>query len=641
MRAMRLWLGTILVLATCHVMAAQNDFTGTAGITLQFTPATPSMADSQIEARVVADMSSVRALDGSGAVLTGFSIPVGFDPSRVRLVSVVAGEASGYSAASFANTEVAVSNARGFVTVMNTRTGAESPGPQIELARLTFQPVRPGKALFLAGSARTVHPGALIAVPPVAGAAALRVPWGDHLYTLEIAPVASVWSILCPSWFSMPGMFQSMAFLNEGTGSATIQVFGWGGNGELIQPVSGSNPSRPIPLEPLHQEAKLVDELFTSPENMSVEGGWIEVRSSRPDISGFFIQGYPTPTGMLGKADGADMSFAPASRIVFPLVGSDSSHATEIYLANPGSTSVNAHINLVNPDGSPGQTIDATVAAHGTVFQVISRTDGYVNVETDGGQLLGFERFGTSEALAVLNGQDGAAASNRLLGPQFASGLLGGSLRVNTQVALVNPSATESRVLLRLLDEQGREIAAPVARMMAPKSQISSPGWELFGLGDPRTTSLLVIGTFVVESDQGVLGALSFGDPVAGTYMAALPLMSTSAAKREILFGHVAVGIAGNVDYFTGLALVNPSATATAHIELQLYTKDGNLVATTNDPYDLGPNGKAARLVQELIPDFKGSQFGGFIRLLSDVEVYAYMLFGDTAYNFICAVPVR
>ena len=59
-----------------------------------------------------------------------------------------------------------------------------------------------------------------------------------------------------------------------------------------------------------------------------------------------------------------------------------------------------------------------------------------------------------------------------------------------------------------------------------------------------------------VESDAVLLGALTFGDPVSGTYLAALPLMSTAAARREIFFGHVAVGLLDNVDYFTGLALV-------------------------------------------------------------------------------------
>ncbi len=640
MTSMRLLLGATLLLATGYIMEAQNGFTGTAAITLQFTPAIPSMADSQIEILLAADLSAVQASDGSSPVLSSYSIPVGFDPSRVRLVSAVAGDSPGYSAATFAMTEPAVANARGFVTVMNMRAGAEDPGPRVELARLIFQPVRPGKAPFLVGSARAVRPGTLTAVPPPAGSTVQRISWSDRLYTLEILSGGTASSLLCPSWFSVPGMYQSMALLNEGTGSASIQVFGWASYGELVQPVSGTNPSLPIPLDPLRQEAMLIDQLF-SPGNMSVEAGWIEVRSSHPDISGFFIQAYPTADGMLGKADGADMSYAPAARIVFPLLGSDSSQATEIYLANPGSSPVTAHVSVVNPDGSTGQSIDAPVTRQGTVSQQISRTDGYVDVEVDGGRLLGFERFGNSEALAVLNGQDGTAVSNRLMGPHFASGFLGGNLRVNTQVALVNPSGAESRVLLRLLDEQGREITAPVARTMAPKSQISSPGWQLFGLGDPRSTAQLVSGTFVVESDQGVVGALSFGDPVTGAYLAALPLMSTSAAKREILFGHVAVGIQGNVDYFTGLALVNPSASATAHIELQLYKNDGSLVAKTNSPYELGPNGKAAKLVQELIPDFTGSQFGGFVRLVSDVEVYAYMLFGDSAYNFVCAVPVR
>lgn len=640
MSAVRFLLGMWFCLASGLVVCAQNAFTGAAAITLQFKPANPSMADSQLEVRAFADLSSVTASGGDNPILTGFSIPVGFDSSRVLLLSVSSGQAPGYSDAGFAYTDVAVANARGFVTLMNTRSGTENPGMQVELARLVFQLTRPGSASFLAGSARTIHPGALIGVPTTAGAPTQRIPWVDHSYSLSIGSSTTVPSLFCPSWFSMPGTFQGVAFLNEGKETATIQVFGWDRHGALAQLSSAVNPSPPVVLAPMRQEAKVTEEIFNSPAAMGVEHGWIEVRSSQPDISGFFLQGMTSATGVEAM-DGADMVYAPASWIVFPMVGSDSGRATEICLVNPASSPVSANIRLMNSDGSTAQTFQTVVAAHGTAVQEISQTSGYVEVNAADGQLLGFERFGTGKALAALNGQDGSMVPNRLSGPQFASGYLGSNLRINTQIALVNPSSQTSRVILRLLNEQGQEMAAPVVRSMAAKSQLSSPGWELFGLANPLTTSQVFVGTLSVASDQGVIGAMTFGDPVAGTYLAALPLMSTSAAKREIFFGHVAVGRIGDVDYFTGLALVNTSTIATANIQLELYDKEGKLVAGTQTPYALGPNSRTAQLVQQLIPEFKGSQSGGFIRLVSDVEVYAYMLFGDTSYNFLSAVPIR
>ena len=640
MSAARCLLGTMFVLTAGHVVIAQNAFTGAAMITLQFKPENPSMTDSQLEVRTIADLSSVVASGGGKPVLIGFSIPVGFDCSRVRLISVTAGQAPGYSDAGFASTDAAMANARGFVTLMNTRTGTQDPGAQVELARMVFQLLRPGKASFLAGSARTIHTGSLIGVPPAAAGPAQRIAWADQPYSLQIGSANVIPSLLCPSWFSGPSIFQGMAFLNEGTGTADVQVFGWDRDGRLLQPPSVTNPSMPRPLLPLQQEARVTEQIFDSPSVISVEHGWLEVRSTRPDISGFFLQGMTTAAG-IEAMDGADMVYAPASRVIFPLLGDDSGHATDICLVNPGSSPADARILLMNADGSIAQTIPASIAAHGTAVQEISRTSGYVDVEIDNGHLVGFERFGTEKALASLNGQEGLMISNRLVGPQFASGLLAGNLRIDTRVNLVNPSGAINQVILRLTDDKGREIAAPVYRSMAAKSQLSGSGWELFGLTNPLTTSKLAVGTLSVESDQGVIGAMAFGDPVAGTYLAALPLMSTSSAKREMFFGHVAMGVLGNVDYFTGLALVNTSATATANIQLELFDSTGRRVARTQIPYALGPNSRTAQLVQQLIPEFQGSQFGGFVHLVSDVEVYAYMLFGDNSYNFLSAVPVR
>jgi hypothetical protein len=641
MVAARLFLGTLLGLAAGNIVCAQGTITGAARINLQFTPVNPSMADGQLEVRVFADLSSAYAAGGGNPSLTGFAVPLGFDTSHVRLVSVTAGQALGYSSAGFASTDVTMANARGFVTLVNTRSGTQDSGTQVELARMVFQLVRPGRTVFLAGSTRTVHPGMLIGTTPSAGSTIQRIPWQDELYTLQISPSTSIPSLICPSWFSWPRTFQGVAFLNEGANPATIQVFGWDRTGHLASTASAINPSEPGVLLPLRQDAKVTEEIFKSTAAMNIEHGWLEVRSNQPDLSGFFIQGINSSTGGVEAMDGADMVYAPASQIFFPLLGSDPDRPAEVCLINPGNSSVSATISLMNSDGSTAQTISVLLEPHATVVQEFSRISGYVEVVAGNGELLGFERFGTPKALAALHGQSGAAASNRLTGPQFVSGYAGGTTRMDTLITLVNPSVSANQVTLRLLNEQGAEIVAPVVQSLGPKAQLASPGWRLFGLADPLTASALVVGTVAVESDQGVLGAVAFGDPVGGTYLTALPLMSTSSAKREIYFGHVAVGLAGTVNYYTGLALVNTSSVATAHINLELYDKEGNLVARTNKPYELAPKNRLAKVVQELIPDFSGNQFGGFVHLVSDVEVSAYMVFGDTAINFITAVPVR
>jgi hypothetical protein len=644
MRIITVLLVAVLAVCTANSLFAQNTLQGSAGISLQFSPSNPSVTNNQLEVRIVAELGSVKTDGDESPILTSFSMPVGFDPSFVRFVSATAGQAPGYSSAKFAFTQPAFANGRGLVTVLNSRVGSLNPGTQVELGKLVFEIKRPGNAWFVAGTARTTHQGALAAIPAISGPPVQRITWADHTYVVRIeAGSAGIPSLLCPSWFSVPSLFQGMALLNEGTESASIQMFGWGLDGTLVQSSSATNPSQSSSLPARNQDARLADDIFKSQGSMNVERGWIEVKANTPDVSGFFLQGV-NKGDVTQQMDGVPMSYTPASRLVFPLVR-DASRKTEISLANPGSSPVNISLRVSYPNGTPSgeQTFTARIPAHGTYSREITfagNTSGaYVDVQAIDGKIVGVERISTEESFAALLGQDAELAATRLFGPQFASGYLGGDLRIDTHVALMNPSNASTVAVLRLLDDKGSEITSPVVYTLASGGLLSMEGWKLFGFPDPSTTMAVVSGSLVVESDQGLIGAVTFGDPVAGKYLAALPLMASAAAKREFHFGQVAVGLLGNVDYFTGLALANPSTTEEANISIELHDKDGTILAQTDVPYKLDPGGRTANLVQQLIPNFPASQFGGYMRLVSDIEVHAYMLIGDNYYNFLSAVP--
>jgi hypothetical protein len=639
MRAIRLLLIALFILAAGCSVYAEKIFSGNAGIHLQFNPSSPVITDSQLEVRVIANLGSVKAQNGASPVLTGFSFPVGFDSAYVRLVSAEPGQASGYSGASFAYTNPAVANGRGFVTIMNLRNDNQNPGLQVELARLTFELKKPGNAKFIAGSSRTIYRGAFAAVPSDTGTPTESLSWTDSTYSLDLQPGQTIPHLLSPSWISVPDMFQGMVYMNDGTTDASFQVFGRDSHGSLHHTSSSENPSPLIPLPALHQYARLTNEIFNSPVSMDIDDGWIETTVNTPYLSGYFFQGYTSSDGLIRQLDGAQTVDVPTSRMIFPLVAPDPNRAAEVILNNPGDSPVDLTMRLIASNGQQALSVEAQVPAHGAFLREITETNVYADIEVSNGQLTGAERFGTRDALAMLNGHDLALASNRLVAPQFASGYLAEDLRITTHIALVNPSTEASTVTLRLLNETGAAIAPPAVRTLQAGAMLSSQGWDLFGLENPLTTSHAVIGTVAVESDQGLVGALMFGDPVNGRFLASLPLMSTAAAKREIVFGHTAVGRLGLIDYFTGLALVNTSQTATAHIHLEYHNSNGELIAQTTTPFTLGPNCRTAQLVDQLIPDFPNPQSGGFIRLISDVEVYGYMLFGDNYYNFISAVP--
>jgi hypothetical protein len=642
MTVIRILLGMIFMLIAGFFVHAQSDFSGNAEISLQFIPSNPSMTDSRLEVRVFAKLDAVKTKSGANPILTSFSMPIGFDPSFVRLLSVETGQAEGYSIAGLAYTTPALANGRGFVTLMNSRSGDRNPGSPVELGRLFFELKRPGTASFIAGSARTNHQGTLAAIPADTLTPTQRVLWADSLYEVKIKAGADIPSLLCPSWFSSSNIWQGIGLLNEGTEPATVQLFGWGPDGALVQANAASNPSSFVALPGMNQQAKLTDQVFNSSKPMIVQNGWIEVRTDTPNISGFFLQGVNTATGEVHQMDGVPMTYTPASRLIFPLVRL-SDRTTEISLANPGNSPVDFDMRVTGPSGQFLVISSGQVPAHGTLVREISSATSdygaYVDIQTTGGKLVGIERFGTSESLAMLSGQDADLASTRLSAPHFASGRLSGSLRIDTYIALVNPSNQAATVILRLLNESGREITAPVVYRLNGSGMLSNEGWKIFGLPDPHKTSTVTVGTVAIESNQPIIGAFSLGDPVGGRYLAALPLMSTISARREIFFRQVAVGLAGSVDYFTGLALANPSATDAANINIELHSADGTILAQTTTPYRLDPGCRTGRLVQELIPNFPSTQFGGYMRVTSDVEVNAFMLIGDNYYNFLSAVP--
>jgi hypothetical protein len=644
MRAIKVLLVAVLALSAANCVFAQGTLRGSADVSLQFTPSNPSMADSQLEVRVFADLGSVSTDGDEAAVLTSYAMPVGFDPSFVRFVSATAGQAPGYSSEKFAYTQPSFANGRGLVTVINNRLGSENPGTRVELGKLVFEIKRPGNAWFVAGTARTTHQGALAAVPADSGTPVQRIAWADHTYLVRIeSGISDIPSLLCPSWFSVQGLFQGMALLNEGDEAASIQMFGWGADGTLAQGSSATNPSESTPLLAGNQDARLADDIFKSPGTMNVERGWIEVRANTPDISGFFLQGV-NEGNVTQQMDGVPLTYTPASRLVFPLVR-DPGRRTEISFANPGDSPVNIRMSVLSPNSLPSgdQEYTARIPPHGTYSREViftgDDTPMYVDARALDGKLVGVERIGTDESFAALIGQDAELASTRLFGPQFASGYLGGNLRIDTHIALVNPASSSTTAVLRLLDDEGKEMVAPVVYTLAGGGLVSLEGWKLFGFPDPSSTTTVVSGSLVIESDLGLIGAITFGDPVSGKYLAALPLMPSASAKRQFYFGQVAVGLLGNVDYFTGLALANPSTTDPAYISIELHDKDGRILAQTDVPYKLDPGGRTANLVQQLIPNFPATQFGGYMRLTSDIEVHAYMLIGDNYYNFLSAVP--
>ena len=392
----------------------------------------------------------------------------------------------------------------------------------------------------------------------------------------------------------------------------------------------------------MQQYVRMSQNLFGSSAPLGVTHGWIDVESPQPYVSGFFLLGHIEGSA-INQMDGADVSHMSSAHLVFPVLGKDASRGTDLYVVNPSGSPATGTLTIMNSAGQIQQSIPLSLNSHGAYEASFDSTtisgDGYFDVNMTSGEVVGFEKFGNSQSLAAVNAQDVVTPSNMLFGAHFASGNYG--IRYFTDLNVINPGGNAASVTFHLINDQGVEIVTPVVQTIQGHNQLRIMGHTLFGLPDPLTATSGVSGSVVVESDQGLVGSVTFGDAQNGQFLACLPFLSTSSAKRELFLDHVAIGTIGNTPYFTGIALVNPSKTRDASINVQLYNETGTLVAQTSTPFVLAPGKRVSQMLGDFFPGFSGSQFGGFVKMTSDVEVFSFMLFGDTSLNFLSAVPVR
>jgi hypothetical protein len=155
---------------------------------------------------------------------------------------------------------------------------------------------------------------------------------------------------------------------------------------------------------------------------------------------------------------------------------------------------------------------------------------------------------------------------------------------------------------------------------------------DLFGF--PASESEITVGWIQVESSvAGVAGNVTFGDP-QGTFLASVPL--SGELIRDLIFSQVADGLG----FFTGVTILNPSATQAANVILEVFKNDGTRQGAAN--IRLGPRTRRARLLREFFTDDGKNlepQVGGFIRLRSDNGILAFELFGNDLLRFLSAVP--
>jgi hypothetical protein len=250
--------------------------------------------------------------------------------------------------------------------------------------------------------------------------------------------------------------------------------------------------------------------------------------------------------------------------------------------------------------------------------------------------IVGYQSIDSGRTFFGLPGQSPSTTSV-LYSAQFASGGNGGA-RYFSDIVFINTSTQERNIQVLLVGNSGVPVTGilnPVSLSMAAGRQIRKRGEDLFGLDSSVKATTLVEGSLVITADgPGIIGDVTFGDPVGGKFLASLPLDGSPVVN--FILSQVAEGGTGaGKPYFTGIAMFNPG-TADAQVSLEVYSQNGEKTGSVTVMLPKG--GRLSKTLPEYVKDLE--QTGGYIRIRSDGQsIVAFELFGTQSLDFLAAVP--
>jgi hypothetical protein len=439
--------------------------------------------------------------------------------------------------------------------------------------------------------------------------------------------------------------FTGFAVTAYGAGDALVTAEARNEEG-AIQTLPRNPSSREIPAGA--QLAELGRELFgLGPA--TPHSGWVRMLSTRPEVASFFQFG----NGLierLTKMDGSAAILQRSPKIHFTRLihgpgtfpnpaGGREDAETVLLVVNPNNESVSATLRLFNQGGfQVGVDVVRNLEPWGRLSAPLSDLfslggpwyEGFVEVESDGPGLAGFQLIELADTLLGLNAQP---ASNATVA--YSAQLAHGA-DIFTSLKVVNPT-TQSLFLTitaYLVRGDGGIDTRLANFALQPRQSIDRNVDQLFGLGPGGTVAQ--VGSIVVESTgPGVLGDVVFGESGSARYAAALPLQTR--LLRRAVHSQVSNGVDPTdpaLSSFTGLALFNPAA-QNAQVTVEVFDRHGNLVGLR--VVQLGPRQRDSRTLAELVPASQGL-VRGYVRLTANLPIVAQQLFGNSTLDYLSAV---
>ena len=366
--------------------------------------------------------------------------------------------------------------------------------------------------------------------------------------------------------------------------------------------------------------------------------------AGQPDrwVRGFISQ--PNSHGIWLANNGADLTYLDGAKIpeiqdaypelTFPALDLGGNHFTKLELINPSRDTAQLQLTLYSRQGvvqnlshlSLGGRSRQEIDVAGLFPSAVS-TD-YIQISADR-PVLGVEMYGDPASLACLNALPSGQASALLYSPHVAVGDFG--IHWYSRLVVVNTMDTAAGVQVTLYNDNG-VAQAQTTLSLGSRGKADVSLADLFSLTQP-TSGYLVLNP---QGANGIVGHITFGDAAAGTFVSSLPLQTTSS--NHYLLGHIANGLLGSVDYYTGLAILNPTA-STQYVKVSAFDQGGLPLATRTVP--IGPRSRVVSLLNDFLPGLT-QIFGGYLTVDNQSAaggVFVFQLFGDWGFHFLSAVP--
>jgi hypothetical protein len=192
-----------------------------------------------------------------------------------------------------------------------------------------------------------------------------------------------------------------------------------------------------------------------------------------------------------------------------------------------------------------------------------------------------------------------------------------------TRLILYNPMDRPVEVEIRMRrDGSGSPLYGdPALRILNPGSVVNEALTAFVPPSGDRIEGFLELRT--TSSSDRIQGAVAFS-PVAGGAVAALPAESTG--RKEATFSHV---VQGN-GYWSGLALLAPGGGAA---RIELFSPAGAPVASR----EVKLQDRVVGTLSQLLPVEVVT--GGYVKVSSNADFYAFELFGNDRGTILAAVP--